>query len=514
MDRQTSICSGPYNDRYRIQSSGILDRMVLSMQQIYGPGRAIFLRRWLAPAALLFAAFALGAGCIERPTTIDLVPPRPHEGVTLRLATADSADRRFLSQLTRGWAVRSGAEVRIVEEPWDGSADVGLIPVADLGHWAESGKLAAAPADLRLANNSYRWEDLFPPYGVRLTSWGERTYALPVIAEGMVLAYRKDLFDGKDGRPASPPADWAKLLTYRPSFGERYLAPLPADPDRLAAEFFTAAACYDRLAVGRVTAEDLIRDGGRFFAFQFDATTGEPRLDAPAFQHVAKLFQAMTPFRCRAVDAVEAFKSGEAKVGVLSLAELARVGPDVADKLGVAPLPGARSVFDAAGELKANAQETVNRVPYLGWSGRLGVVSTRCANPAAAWELLAELGMPDRAALDLIADSRWGAGPYRISQLESRARPRWFGFGLSATETDRLTAALHDNLGRGVQNYRIRLRTPNHGELDAALDQELRKAIAGSDPADMTRANKRWKDIIAKQKPEDWKAAARKSLGF
>jgi ABC-type glycerol-3-phosphate transport system substrate-binding protein len=484
------------------------------MQQIYGPGRPIFARQWLVMSTLLTAPFILGAGCIERPSTIDPVPARPYEGVTLRLAATDPADRVLLSQLTRGWAVRTGADVHVVDEIWDGNADLGLIPVAELGRWAEAGQLAAAPGGLKLAGNPYRWDDLFPAYNNRLTNWGEQTYALPIIAEGMVLVYRKDLFDGKEGRPSSPPADWADLSTYRQAFGEHYLPPLPASPDQLAAEFLTAAACYDRQAVGRVSPEDLIREGGRFFAFQFDPTTGEPRLEAPAFQHVARLFNEMTPRRCQKADAIEAFKSGEAKVGILSLAELARIGPNISDKLGVAPLPGARSVFDAAGELKPNQQDTVNRVPYVGWGGRLGVVSTRCANPAAAWELLAELGMPDRAAIDLIADSRWGAGPYRISQLESRARPRWFGFGLSAVETDRLTAALHDNLGRGVQNYRIRMRTPNHRELDAALDQELRKTLEGTEPADMARANRRWKEIIAKQKPEDWKAVAKKSLGF
>jgi ABC-type glycerol-3-phosphate transport system substrate-binding protein len=484
------------------------------MQQIYGPGGPIFARRWLTSAALLLAPFALGAGCIERPSTIDPVPLRPHEGLTLRLAATDPSDRVLLSQLTRGWAVRSGADVRVTVEPWDSTADIGLIPVADLGRWAEGDRLAAAPAELKQAGNAYRWDDLFPAYGNRLTNWGAQTYALPVIAEGMVLVYRKDLFDGKEGRPNSPPADWAQLLTYRQEFGERYLPPLPASPDRLAAEFFTAAACYDRQAVGRVSPEDLIRDGGRFFAFQFDPTTGEPRLDAPAFQHVARLFKDMMTMRCRGPDAAEAFKTGEAKVGIMSLAELARVGPEVSDKLGVAPLPGARSIFDATGELKPNQQDTVNRVPYVGWGGRLGVVSSHCANPEAAWELLAELGMPDRTALDLVADTRWGAGPYRISQLESRARPRWFGFGLSAIETDRLTAALHDNLGRGVQNYRVRLRTPNHRELDAALDQELRIALAGNEPANLARANQRWKEIISKQNSDEWKAVAKKSLGF
>src|SRR5262245_40338101 len=166
MGRQTSFCSGPYNGRYRFQSSGILDRMVLLMQQIYSPGRPIFVRRWLSPIVLVLSPFVLGTGCVERPTTIDPVPSRPHEGVKLRLAAANKADRQLLSQLSRGWAVRSGADVLVVDEPWDGNTDVGLIHVADLGRWVDSGQLAAVPAELKQPANPYRWDDLFPAYGI------------------------------------------------------------------------------------------------------------------------------------------------------------------------------------------------------------------------------------------------------------------------------------------------------------------------------------------------------------
>jgi hypothetical protein len=146
-------------------------------------------------------------------------------------------------------------------------------------------------------------------------------------------------------------------------------------------------------------------------------------------------------------------------------------------------------------------------VPYLGWGGRVGVVSASCTNPAAAWDLLADAGMPDRGALELLANPRWGAGPYRTSQLEARARARWYGYGLTAGETERLISALGENMGLGVENARVRLRTPNHADLDAALDADLRAFLSGKgqSPADaMAKANADWKAIIDRQPRDAW----------
>jgi ABC-type glycerol-3-phosphate transport system substrate-binding protein len=255
----------------------------------------------------------------------------------------------------------------------------------------------------------------------------------------------------------------------------------------------------------------------QFFAFQFDPATGLPRLDTPAFAHAAGLLRQMNEFRSTAPDVAAAFRSGEAKVGMLSLVELGRVGPDVAEKLAVAPVPGSRLVFETDGSPRPLAQGTVNRVPYVGWGGRLGVVSTKCAAPEAAWDFLADVGLPDRTALDLLAAPRWGAGPYRISQLDTRARPRWFGYGLSADQVDRLTNALRDNLGPGVQNYRVRLRTPDQHELAAVLDQELRAFLKAekSDPAEaMKKANDRWREITGRLPKAEWEAQVKWSLGL
>jgi ABC-type glycerol-3-phosphate transport system substrate-binding protein len=483
------------------------------MQQIYRPRLPKSVRAGL-PVLFIGASVVATLGCLERPTTIDVPPPRPFAGTVLTVAVADPADRDLAHLLGRSWAARNGAEVRVVETPFDGTADVGLIPPADLPMWAEADRLIDVPAERKSPTDSYRWDDVLRPYAIRLTTWGDRTYALPILGEGMVLVYRKDAFDGKDGRPAAPPATWDDLAALAPKMG---LPPLPATADRLLAEFFVAAAAYDRPAVGRLGATEMLREREAFFAFQFDPKTGDPRLDVRAFAHVADLFQQMQPHRSRQPEAAAAFRTGEAKVGVLTLAELGRVGPDAAEGLGIAPLPGARFTFDPSGNRRPTERELVNRVPYLGWGGRVGVVSTSSSARAAAWDFLAEAGMPDRGALELLANPRWGAGPFRTSQLDARSRSRWYGYGLNATETERLTTALGDNLGLGIENYRIRLRTPNRADLDAALDAHLRALLTGKGmkPSDaMAKANADWKAIIDRQPREAWLKVARKSLGF
>jgi len=481
------------------------------MQQIY-PFRLPKSTRVLRRALILAAALLAAPGCSERPTTIDPPPPRPHAGVVLTLAVAEPGDRDLARQLARSWAARSGAEIKILVDSYDGTADIGLIPPADVPRWAVAGRLAEVPTAFKDPASVYRWDDVLPIHTVRLTNWDNRTYALPVVGEGMVLVYRTDLFDGKEGRPAQPPTTWDELLDAAKALGGSSLPPVPAGADRLLAEFFAAAACFDRPAVGRLQGGGMITK--EFFAFQFDPATGDPRLNAPAFAHVARLFQQMQPLRSRQPDAAAAFRSGEAKVGILTLADLGRVGPDMANSLGIAPLPGSRLTFDAKGE--SNPLDAVNRVPYLGWGGRVGVVSANSQARDAAWDFLTDAGLPDRTALDLVADPRWGAGPYRTSQLDARARARWYAYGLSSAETERLTTALRDNLGLSIQNYRIRLRTPDHADLDRALDAALRAMLTtNQDPtAVMAKANADWRALIDRQPRDTWINWGKKSLGF
>jgi hypothetical protein len=87
---------------------------------------------------------------------------------------------------------------------------------------------------------------------------------------------------------------------------------------------------------------------------------------------------------------------------------------------------------------------------------------------------------------------------------------------LSEAESERLVSALRDNLGQGVQNYRLHLRTPNQHEIAPEIDAELRAVATGSRKPDeaMRNANDRWRKVIEKLPADQWEEVARKSLGL
>ena len=295
------------------------------------------------------APLGVAAGCIDRPTTIDAPPAQPHAGVSLTVAVTDPADRPLVRQLSRGWAVRSGATVIVTDTLFDGTTDIGLIPPAEVPRWAEPAKLALVPAAIQEATNPYRWNDLFPVYQSRVVTWRESAYALPVAAEGLVLVYRTDTFT-----EATAPRTWEDLLVAAKGLGKDSLPPVPTSAAVRGAEFFTAAAAYDKEAVNRIPQGVLVRDD--FFEFQFEPATGRSRLSAPAFRHVARLFEQLAPFRCPAgVSPAAAFQTGRAKVGVMTLADLGQVGSETADRLGVAP-PRGRVRVDKDGNRDRSAR--------------------------------------------------------------------------------------------------------------------------------------------------------------
>src|SRR5262249_30178295 len=119
----------------------------------------------------------------------------------------------------------------------------------------------------RPVDHPYRWDDVLRDYRERLLDWGGTTYALPVTGEGMVLAYRKDAFDGKDGRPSTLPVTWDGLLETARTLNRQFGKCLPPVPRRSG-----PARCGDRCRGG------LLRPPGRRPADRGGAAGGFLRL--------------------------------------------------------------------------------------------------------------------------------------------------------------------------------------------------------------------------------------------
>ncbi len=453
----------------------------------------------------------MAVGCADRPSVIDVNPSLPHDNVALRISATNPADLTLLRDLAATWASRNHATVVVSETVGDETADLWVVAPAELPAFAETGRLTEAPPDVMKAAQAYRWDDIFPVISSSLCGWRDKTWAVPVVGEGLVFVYRTDAFPGKAG---PVPRHWDDVVQQATEAPRTCLAAWPAAPEAREAVFFSLAASLDRAVITRLPGGTLVRDD--FFSFQFDPTTGASRLMSPAFLEAGEILAKLTPMTTPGADPAESFNRHGAKCGFMTLSELARLDPGVAAKVGILPTLGVTHTYDADGERVAVTGGNVNRVPYLGWGARVGVVSAKSGNPEAAWDFLTDAGMPDRQALDLIAAAKWGAGPFRASQLDARNRARWLGYQLTPAETDRLTSALRDNLGIGTLNSRTRLRTPNERELREAFRRHWEGVLAGREqPEQALRAtDEEWTAAIQRIPPDQWRMWVRKALGL
>lgn len=431
---------------------------------------------------------------------------KPRAGVTLRVSCPGARLAGVLRPMARSWAARTGANVELVEGPLSDPSDVGIIPAADLGAWADRGDLAPVPSAFKDAGHPFQWHGLLPVYRSEpYAGWGAQLYGLPIAAETHVVVYRADRFADKasgdefrarHGRPLTPPATWEDLADVAAFFAARDkapgLPPLPADAGTLADVFFRVAAGFDRAAEregGKAT--DLPK--GDALAFAFRTADGAPRLTEPGFVAAGKW---LADLKARGAvpppadaDPVALLKDGKAVLAVLSLADVVRLRPSggaVDARFGVAALPGTRGYATPGGAVVPVA---MNYVPVFS-GGWVGVVRAKSANVAAGFDLLADLGGPARSG-EVVAAG--GYGPTRAAHLDRDRLVAWLGYGFDADRTRALQDAAEAFVGTTVRNPVFGLRTPDHAALTAALAAELRRVADGAPPAEaLGRAAAAW----------------------
>ena len=489
-----------------------------------------------AAAAGLAAALGFSAGCgPPTPPTAMSGPRQPLAGVTLTVACGDPAFARRLSDRSAGWAGKTGATVKVEPKPPADvpGADVVVVRPAELGAWAARGELAAVPPEVRAADHPLQWGRIAVVYRNNLAGWAGESLAVPVAGDGYALVYRADRFadDGRrkafaaafGGRALEPPATWEDLADVAQFFaeadGKPSLAPLPADPHRLAAQFQQIAACYDRRALIDSDLKDLGADAiDTGTSFHVQAGVWQSRLTTPGFAAAAGWFARTKPYRPPGTsDDPVAALDGPATVALLSLAEIGRLpkeGGQVAKRFKVAPLPGTRTYFDAAGKSHPAARQG-NYVPFLGSGGWVAGVRKVSPNAAAAADLLADLAGP-AGSLAAVSSSGAGVGPFRVEHVAPERRDVWLGYGFDADGTQALFAAMQRYLGANVTNPALALRTPDQAAVMAVLDAEVRKVAAGesSPEAAMGRADAAWKKLDAARPAEELIRWRRNAVGL
>ncbi|MBA4190174.1 MAG: hypothetical protein C0467_19490 [Planctomycetaceae bacterium] len=393
------------------------------------------------------------------------------------------------------------------------SADLGVIPVAELGSWADRDELAAVPAGLRAADHVYQWSGLLPAYRENLIEWAGQARAIPLAGDGSLLVYRADrladpqfiaAFRKQVGHDPVVPATWEEFAILASLFTEFDKKPSlsPMTGPETAELFFRVAACYDRQA-----ATDAIAKAGTGFSqvsFLHDVASGAFRLDSPSFKAAADWLGKLPKPTPGPSDPPVALGKGDTMLAVLSLAQLARLPREngrISARFGIAPLPGSRQYFDPEKKQLVPAGSP-NYVPYFS-GGRLGVVRSRCPNPEAAFDLLAEIGSPTRS-LELLSTPGLGVGPFRNAHLERDRLSAWLGYGFDADRSKSLQEAMRQYVRPEIRNPVYGLRGPDQGPLNAAASDELTKITNGTVTPDagLTQLIAAWNRIDEKAPKE------------
>jgi multiple sugar transport system substrate-binding protein len=441
------------------------------------------------------------SGC-EADSKQSTVGAKIFTGVSLNLRCSDQGFGEVLSPAVQSWATRTGAKVHILLEAMtpDDNTDVGVISVPELGGWAERDSLTPVPAAIRAPDHPFQWNGLFPVYREQLIEWGGQARALPLAGDGFVVVYRTDrlkdpqffaTFQALFARKPGNPTTWEELANIATAFAKLDGKPSmgPLTNAELATLFFQNAACHDRIAQNESSSNKAEGDLGSL-SFEFELSTGKPRLTTPAFVAAARWLEGLAANHCFAPaaqgtdsSAAAALGRNQAMIAVLSLGQLAhlpRENGKIPDHFALAPLPGTRTTLDPAkGQLVL--RPAANYLPYLA-GGRLGVVRKSCTNSTAAFDLLAELGGPTRS-LEILASVGLGAGPFRNSHLDHDKLSIWYGYDFDADRTDQLRNALLSYVNLEAKNPAYGLRGPDQAPLNSLVASAMGK-IAGGTPAE------------------------------
>lgn len=489
--------------------------------------------------ALFLALFIAIPGCGEvtedRTQSAGGFHEKTLSGTTFTVSCPNAQLASLFTPMANVWAARTGAKVEVAAAPMapTDSVDIGILPFADLGTWAERGDLHPVPASLKEPGHPYQWGGIFAVYrGEPYSGWGGQVFGLPLAGDGHVIVYRTDRFADKTtkgafqkqfGRPLTVPTTWEELADVAAFFAAQDKRPslpsLPTDSERLTALFFRIASCFDRAAMSDAAIDPKKAEPGHArsesLAFQFRLNDGRPRIDSRSFALAAQWLADLKKRGCvpgnGPGDPVATLTQGQAVMAVLSLDELARLrrGTAQVDGYGVAPLPGSRSFVDAAGKSVSTGR---NYIPHFG-GGWLGVVRKRCEKSDAAFDLLTELGGPTRS-LEVIAAT--GYGPFRDSHLDQERLLVWYGYGFDADQSKTLQDAVRSYIGKSVPNPTYGLRGPEHGTLSAALATELRRIAAGEvSPQDgLKQVAASWDKSTSNVPPEKLKELRRRAVGL
>ncbi|MBN2024418.1 MAG: extracellular solute-binding protein [Pirellulales bacterium] len=472
--------------------------------------------------ALSVVGLAVLAGCPSSdPTGKEVSKSPPLAGITLRLAVVDDpALAAAVEKVCGEWKTQTGAELSV--EPlaladlakMDAlEADAVVCPSHLLAPLAERGLLAPVPTAL-VESPSGGWMDFFELARSHEAAWAGRPMAFPLGSPVLVCYYRADLFDKHGLRP---PTTWkeyheaAKLLAARERTGQT--------PDGDA----PWSGTLEPLAPGWAGLTLLARAAAAAkhpdnYSTLFRIQTMEPLIDSPPMIRALMYLVADAKFgpadaTTLSPDAVrERFWRGQAAMALTWPTGAASLPEDVPSDLPVAvtELPGSADVFNIDEGKWDSRRDGPNRVPLLGVSGRLGVLSRDSEHVDAAADLLMWLSGTDLSA----APSAQSPATTLFRRSQVRQARMWTEAPMAPAASAAYAELTESTFQR--EQWLFALRIPGRGEYLAALDEAVGRAIEGkATPTEALRdAAGHWRDITRRLGLEKQHAAYLRSLGL
>lgn len=515
--------------------------------------------------AVLVAGIGLMAGCSGTDTNPQDGGGQEEVGAVELLIVDDPP---LAATIRREWLARGTGEL-VVRETSTGDllernsldADALIYPSALMGELAERKLILPVPEDV-LNSETLAWRDVFRLLRVQETTWGEKTYGLPLGSPQLMLYYRADLFDRLG---ISPPQTWEQyqqVLAQLSAFAAANAStpdvedatgaetePGDKTPDAPASNGGSGGPTFRFATVeplgpgwaGQVLlarAAPYARHRSQYSTL-FDYTTMRPLIDGPPFVRALEELVAaaehgppepwtITPEASRnlfltsktamALSWPTRIDNAPEAPGTSGLVggdpDTEDPDPTVAQSLGptveIAALPGSVEVYQFLNESwEQRSKNEPQRVPLLAIAGRTGSVARETPRPRRAFSVLVWLS--GREWSGVISPASSATTLFRTTHVPA-------GRAWLPAETDEATSQKYVELVETTQSsptWFITLRLPGRADYMAALDgavhRALRKEATPQQALQQTAVT--WSEITDRLGREQQRDAYQRSIG-
>lgn len=471
----------------------------------------------------LLAALSSGAGmlwlggCGKKQEAEAIKPPVSAEvAAPLRVLVLTEAGETLGSGLAELWKAQLEADLTLVTMTRESlakarrvSADVVIFPPCLLGELVTKGLVDPLGIEL-LESQPLNYRDFWQATRTHLCQFGGKTYAIPLGAPPLTLAYRRDVLDAAS---ATVPTTWGelsealqKLQAWQGEAEGRAALALPMANGWGAKTLLAWSAPY-------------LADPDQSSPL-FHSGTMEPLIDLPPYVRALEEMVVALRGAKPAADKAQMLTAQEAMAKVASgQAAMTITYPTLhlpkdhaaegVPHLQYAMVPGSRERYDFFKKtFVAKGEGSKPFVPFLGSSGALVAISSSAGQLRVAERFLGWSSSENNLAS--LAQRSDEVGLVRESMKANAAK--WLPAGTNAEGVTAYEQVLADVAS--AESVLGILRIPGVEEYLAKLDQAVQKAVTGMPVVDaLAEAKRGFDEITTRLGKEEQIRALKRSLG-